>query len=109
MDDFVTLAYTGIRGSLVVVVADDPDAHYSSTEQDTRLLSMHANIPIFEPMDAQEAKDMTKMAFEVSEKLQLPVFLRSVTRISHASGDVEYGEITKDKNPIAFDKHWGFC
>ncbi|MCD6485111.1 MAG: 4Fe-4S binding protein [Candidatus Odinarchaeota archaeon] len=107
MDDFVTLAYTGIRGSLVVVVADDPDAHYSSTEQDTRLLSMHANIPIFEPMDAQEAKDMTKMAFEVSEKLQLPVFLRSVTRISHASGDVEYGEITKDKNPIAFDKHWG--
>ena len=107
MDDFVTLAYTGIRGGFVIVVADDPNAHYSSTEQDTRMLAMHAGVPILEPMDAHEAKEMTKEAFDISEKLQLPVFLRSVTRIGHASGDVTYGEIRRVKNKIAFDKHWG--
>ena len=106
MDTYLTLPYGGVKGGFVVVVADDPDAHYSSTEQDTRALAMYAEIPCLEPMDQQEAKDMTKEAFELSERLELPVFLRSVTRISHASGDVSLGPVTADRNAIAFNKHY---
>jgi indolepyruvate ferredoxin oxidoreductase alpha subunit len=106
MDTFMTLPYTGIKGSMVVVVADDPNAHYSSTEQDTRIAAKYAEILCFEPMDQQEAKDMTKEAFLLSEKLSLPVFLRSVTRISHASGDVTLGSICRSKSKLGFNKHW---
>lgn len=106
MDTFMTLPYGGIKGGMVVVVADDPDAHYSSTEQDTRFLAVHAEIPCLEPMDPQEAKDMTYAAFDISEELELPVFLRSVSRISHASGDVELGAVRAKRNKIAFNKHY---
>ncbi|MEM3597742.1 MAG: thiamine pyrophosphate-dependent enzyme [Candidatus Hadarchaeum sp.] len=106
MDMFMTLVYGGVRGGFLIVVADDPDAHYSSNEQDTRFAAFYGEIPCLEPADAQEAKDMARYAFELSEQLELPVFLRSVTRISHASGDVELGKIEKrDRKPV-FDKHW---
>lgn len=106
MDTFMTLPYTGVRGGMVIVVADDPGAHYSSNEQDTRLAAFYAEIPCLEPSNQQEAKDMTKMAFELSEKLELPVFIRSVTRLSHASGDVILGEIKQPLKQIGFNKHW---
>lgn len=106
MDTFMTLPYTGIKGSMVVVVADDPNAHYSSTEQDTRIAAKYAEILCFEPMDQQEAKEMTKEAFLLSEKFSLPVFLRSVTRISHASGDVTLGSICRSRSKLGFNKHW---
>jgi indolepyruvate ferredoxin oxidoreductase alpha subunit len=106
MDTFMTLPYGGVKGGMVIVVADDPDAHYSSTEQDTRLLAVYAEIPCFEPMDQQEAKDMTRDAFEMSEALELPVFIRSVSRISHASGDVTFGPRTEKRNRIGFNKHY---
>jgi len=106
MDMFMTLVYGGVRGGFLIAVADDPDAHYSSNEQDTRFAAHYAEIPCLEPSDAQEAKDMARYAFELSEQIELPVFLRSVTRISHASGDVELGKIEKrDRKPV-FDKHW---
>ncbi|MBS3815618.1 MAG: 4Fe-4S binding protein [Hadesarchaea archaeon] len=106
MDPFMTIVYGGIRGGFVIAVADDPNAHYSSNEQDTRIAAAYAEIPCLEPADQQEAKDMTKYAFELSEKLELPVFIRSVTRISHASGDVEYGEINQEKREPVFDRHY---
>ena len=106
MDTYMTLPYGGVKGGMVVVVADDPDAHYSSTEQDTRFLAMYAEIPCFEPMDQQEAKDMTRDAFDIAEELELPVFIRSVSRISHASGDVLLGPVNKKRNKIAFNKHY---
>jgi len=106
MDTFMTLPYTGIKGGMVIVVADDPGAHYSSNEQDTRFAAVYAEIPCLEPADQQEAKEMTKEAFEISEALELPVFLRSVTRLSHASGDVVLGEIKKPLKKIGFNKHW---
>jgi indolepyruvate ferredoxin oxidoreductase, alpha subunit len=106
MDTYVTLPYGGVKGGMVIVVADDPDAHYSSTEQDTRTLAMYAEIPCLEPMDQQEAKDMTKDAFDLSEQLELPVFLRTVTRISHASGDVRLGPVTEKRNVLGFNKHY---
>ena len=106
MDTFMTLPYTGIKGGMVIVVADDPGAHYSSNEQDTRFAAVYAEIPCLEPANQQEAKEMTKEAFEISEALELPVFLRSVTRLSHASGDVILGEIKKPLKKIGFNKHW---
>ncbi len=105
MDPFMTIVYGGIRGGFVVVVADDPGAHYSSNEQDTRFLARYAEIPCLEPADQQEAKDMTNFAFELSEKIELPVFLRSVTRVSHTHGEVEVGEIDKDSREPKFDRH----
>lgn len=106
MDSFMTLPYGGIKGGMLVVVADDPDAHYSSTEQDTRFAAMYAEIPCLEPMDQQEAKEMAKAAFDISEELELPIFLRSVSRISHASGDVKLGSFNTARNKIAFNKHY---
>jgi indolepyruvate ferredoxin oxidoreductase alpha subunit len=106
MDTYMTIPYGGVKGGMVVVVADDPDAHYSSTEQDTRFLAMYAEIPCFEPMDQQEAKDMTRDAFDIAEELELPVFIRSVSRISHASGDVLLGPVNRKRNSIAFNKHY---
>ncbi len=106
MDTFMTLPYTGIKGGMVIVVADDPGAHYSSNEQDTRFAAFYAEIPCLEPADQQEAKDMTKEAFTLSERLEIPVFIRSVTRLSHASGDVILGEIKKPTKQLGFNKHW---
>jgi indolepyruvate ferredoxin oxidoreductase alpha subunit len=106
MDTFMTVPYGGTKGGFLIVVADDPDAHYSSTEQDTRVLAEYAEIPCFEPRDQQEAKDMARAAFELSEKLELPVMLRSVTRISHASGDVTLAEVTPQRKKLGFNKHW---
>ena len=107
MDTFMTIPYGGVKGGMVVVVADDPDAHYSSNEQDTRFAAAYAEIPCFEPENQQEAKDMARDAFSVSEELQLPVFLRSVSRISHASGDVLFNEVAEKRNALAFNKHYG--
>ena len=106
MDTFMTIPYGGVKGGMVVVVADDPDAHYSSNEQDTRFAAMYAEIPCLEPGDAQEAKDMTREAFDISEELELPVFLRSVSRISHASGDVLLGPVRQKRNKLGFNKHY---
>lgn len=106
MDTFMTIPYGGIKGGFVVAVADDPDAHYSSSEQDTRFAAAYAEIPCLEPENQQEAKDMSKDAFEISEELALPVFLRSVSRISHASGDVLLGNVKENPKPLAFNKHF---
>ncbi len=106
MDMFMTLVYGGVRGGFVIAVGDDPDAHYSSNEQDTRFAAFYGEIPCLEPANPQEAKEMTRYAFELSERLELPVFVRSVTRICHASGDVELGKIEKPERKPVFDRHW---
>jgi indolepyruvate ferredoxin oxidoreductase alpha subunit len=106
MDMLMTLPYTGVRGGLVIVVADDPGAWYSSNEQDSRFAGLWAELPVLEPWDQQSAKDMTCEAFALSEELELPVIVRSYTRLSHASGDVTLGEIQEKRNKIVFDKHW---
>ncbi|MBF0408849.1 MAG: indolepyruvate ferredoxin oxidoreductase subunit alpha [Candidatus Riflebacteria bacterium] len=87
-DPFFTVAYTGIEGGMVIVTADDPGMHSSQNEQDNRHYARMAKIPMFEPSDSQEAKDMTKAAFELSERFDTPVLLRTTTRISHSEGVV---------------------
>ncbi|MCW3976173.1 MAG: indolepyruvate ferredoxin oxidoreductase subunit alpha [Candidatus Bathyarchaeota archaeon] len=94
-DAFITLAYTGVRGGLVIVTADDPSCWSSQNEQDNRYYARLANVPMFEPSNSQEAKEMTISAFELSEKLELPILLRTTTRISHTLGPVSLNPIKK--------------
>jgi len=98
-DAFINIAISGINGGMVVVVADDPSQHSSQNEQDSRFYGKFAMVPILEPCNQQEAYDMMSYAFELSEKTQLPVLLRSVTRLSHSRANVEIGE-TKAQNKL---------
>ncbi len=88
-DPIYTFAYTGVNGGCVVVVADDPGIASSQNEQDTRMIARSAHIPVLEPSDSQEAKDFTKLAFEISEKYDTPVILRTTTKLSHSQSVVE--------------------
>jgi len=91
-DPLFTLSYTGVRGGLVLVVADDPEMHSSQNEQDSRNYAKFAKLPMLEPADSRECKDFTRLAFELSERFDTPVMLRSCTRISHGKSIVELGE-----------------
>ena len=95
-DAFMTLAYTGVKGGLVVVTADDPACHSSQNEQDNRYYARLAQVPMLEPWDPQSAYELVKYAFELSEKLELPVLFRTTTRVSHARGVVEVKTIPWD-------------
>jgi indolepyruvate ferredoxin oxidoreductase, alpha subunit len=91
-DPFMTLSYTGVNGGLVIVSADDPYMHSSQNEQDNRFYAKFAKVPMLEPSDSQEALDMIKAAFEISEQFDTPVLLRTTTRISHSRSLVKLGE-----------------
>lgn len=82
-------AYTGLKGGLVIVTADDPNMHSSQNEQDNRNYARFAKLPMLEPADSEEAKQFVGLALEISEKFDTPVMLRSVTRLSHSSSPVE--------------------
>jgi indolepyruvate ferredoxin oxidoreductase alpha subunit len=105
-DPFINGALLGIKGGLVLAVADDPGMHSSQNEQDSRFYAGFAMVPCLEPRNQQEAYDMTREAFDVSERFQIPVILRLVTRLSHARAAVIPGdakpqnavEKTKEKN-----------
>ena len=91
-DPLFTVAYTGINGGLVIVVADDPGMHSSQNEQDSRFYARSAHVPMLEPSDANEAKEFVKLAYEISEKFDTPVLLRETTRVAHSHGMVELCE-----------------
>ncbi len=95
-DVLMTLAYVGVKAGMVIVTADDPSMHSSQNEQDNRIFAKFANLPMLEPTSPQEAKDMTIEAFEISEKLELPVIIRTTTRTSHVRGPVEFGPLPKE-------------
>jgi indolepyruvate ferredoxin oxidoreductase alpha subunit len=94
-DPLFTVAYTGIGAGLVLVVADDPGMHSSQNEQDTRNYADFARVPMLEPSDSAEARAMAAAAFAMSEALDMPVLLRSTTRLSHGKTLVEVGERTE--------------
>lgn len=86
------------KGGLVIVIGDDPKGHSSANEYDSRNLASRVfEIPILEPADPQESKEFTKTAFDFSEQLKLPIYVRMTTRVCHASGDVLLGELPKEK------------
>ncbi len=88
-DPLYTISYAGVNGGLVLVAADDPGLYSSQNEQDTRCVARAALVPVIEPSDSAEAKEFTKLAFEISEKYDTPVIVRTTTRLSHSQGVVE--------------------
>jgi indolepyruvate ferredoxin oxidoreductase, alpha subunit len=95
-DPLFTVSYMGVKGGLVIISADDPYMHSSQNEQDNRNYAYASKIPMLEPSDSEEARAFTKLAFELSEKYDTPVFLRPTTRICHAYSIVNIDE-NKDK------------
>jgi indolepyruvate ferredoxin oxidoreductase alpha subunit len=91
-DSFMVFPYSGCNGGFVVISADDPGMHSSQNEQDNRYFAKFGKVPLLEPADPQEAKDFVPLAFDLSERFDTPVLLRTTTRISHAKGAVELGE-----------------
>ncbi len=91
-DPLFTLSYTGVRGGMVVAVADDAGMHSSQNEQDSRHYAMAAKLPMLEPSDSAEALDFTKLAYELSEAFDTPVILKMCTRVAHSQSVVETGE-----------------
>jgi indolepyruvate ferredoxin oxidoreductase alpha subunit len=81
-----------VKGGMVIAVADDPGQHSSQNEQDSRQWTRFAKVPLLEPADSQECRDFTKIAFDISERFDTPVLLRSETRVSHCDSPVELGE-----------------
>jgi indolepyruvate ferredoxin oxidoreductase alpha subunit len=103
-DPFMTLAYTGIKGGFVIVVADDPNVHSSQNEQDSRNWARFAKVPMLEPGDAQECKEFTKIAFDISERFDTPVLLKGETRVSHSDSIVELKDRKASKVPLGLDQ-----
>ncbi|MGQ9523993.1 MAG: indolepyruvate ferredoxin oxidoreductase subunit alpha [Armatimonadota bacterium] len=103
-DPLFTAAYTGVNGGLVVVVADDPGMHSSQNEQDSRHYARSAKVPMLEPSDSAEARTMAMLAFEISERFDTPVLLRSSTRVSHSKSPVSIGaRIVPEPKPFRRD------
>jgi len=92
-DAFINAGMTGVNGGLVVVVADDPSMHSSQNEQDSRFYGKFAMIPVLEPATQQEAYEMTRYGFDLSEKFALPVMLRITTRMAHSRSAVRRSEL----------------
>jgi indolepyruvate ferredoxin oxidoreductase, alpha subunit len=98
-DPFINSALLALRGGLVVVVADDPGMHSSQNEQDTRFYADFARTICLEPANAQEAYDMTREAFDLSERYRLPIVVRLVTRLAHSRGVIRTSD-PRDENAL---------
>lgn len=111
-DPFINSALTGVNGGLVVVVADDPGMHSSQNEQDSRYFAEFAQIPVLEPGNQQQAYDFAREAFELSEKFNLPVMIRVVTRLAHSRANVrvlsedELPPVSSEPRPRPDPNHW---
>ncbi|MDR1216320.1 MAG: indolepyruvate ferredoxin oxidoreductase [Treponema sp.] len=95
-DPFINGALLGIKGGLVIAVADDPGMHSSQNEQDSRFYAAFALIPCLEPRSQQEAYDFTREAFDISEWFHTPVLLRLTTRLSHARAEISFKKVSKE-------------
>lgn len=103
-DPLFTASYLGVRGGLVVITADDPSMHSSQNEQDNRNYAIAAKLPMLEPADSQEAREFTRLAFELSEAYDCPIFLRMTTRLSHSKSlvaDFPNGVPERGESPVS--------
>ncbi len=103
-DAFVNSAMTGANGGLVVMVCDDPSMHSSQNEQDSRFYSKFAMVPTVEPSSQQEAYDIIKHAFDLSERVGLPVLLRMTTRLAHSRAAITTSDV-RDENDFHFPEN----
>lgn len=101
-DPLMCLAYLGVKGGMVVLVADDPGPVSSQTEQDTRRFAEYANLPVLDPSDPNEAYEMMRSAFDLSEHAGLPVILRPTTRVCHSSATLKEDRQREEKVPEGF-------
>ena len=92
-DPLMTLSYVGVTGGMVILSADDPAMFSSQNEQDNRYYAKFGNLPMLEPSSVPEAKEMMRYAFDLSEKLNQPVLLRTTTRINHSNAFVTFGDV----------------
>ncbi len=104
-DPLMTLAYVGVNGGMVIVNADDPSLFSSQNEQDNRFYARLSGLPMLEPVNTQEMKDVTAAAFELSEELKLPVLLRTTTRLNHIRGSVKLGSLKPMVKTGSFQKN----
>lgn len=103
-DPLFTASYTGVCGGLVLISADDPEMHSSQNEQDNRNYAFAAKVPMLEPSEPGEAKEMVKLAYQLSEELDTPIILRITTRISHVKGVVQKGEMQESHASCGINK-----
>ena len=105
-DSTMTTAYSGVNAGMVILVADDPSTFSSQNEQDTRNFARQSNLPVLEPSNPQEVKDMMVYAYNLSEEIGLPVIVRTTTRVSHMRGPVTLGDIPKSEEDIRDGEYW---
>lgn len=104
-DTFMTYMYIGTRGGHVIITADDPSCHSSQNEQDNRYYALFGGAPMLEPSTPNEAKEMTRLGFEISEELRSPILLRTTTRLNHVRGPIELKKIQKPRKKGKFEKN----
>ncbi len=104
-DSLMSAAYIGTMGGLVIVSCDDPGPHSSQTEQDTRFMARLAKVPVLDPANPQEAREMAGLAMEISEKYSVPVILRPAIRVCHARQDITYDTVEPHRTLASFEKN----
>lgn len=104
-DPFMSAAYLGVKGGFLVISADDPGPHSSQTEQDSRLMAMSAKVPVLDPDSPEQALELVKTGFELSEAFQVPVMLRPTTRVCHANQDILPGPVAPSGRKALFEKN----
>ncbi len=106
-DSLMSAAYTGTVGGLVIISCDDPGPHSSQTEQDTRFMARLAKVPVLDPSNPQEAREMVGLALDISEEFRIPVILRPAIRVCHARQNITFGPIKKNGKKASFEKDPG--
>ncbi|NQT56899.1 MAG: indolepyruvate ferredoxin oxidoreductase subunit alpha [Desulfobacteraceae bacterium] len=106
-DSLMSAAYTGTTGALVIISCDDPGPHSSQTEQDTRLMARIAKVPVLDPSNPQEAREMVKLAMDLSEEFRIPVILRPAIRVCHARQNLSWDPLKSNDQKAYFIKDPG--
>jgi len=104
-DSLMSAAYLGTVGGLVIISCDDPGPHSSQTEQDTRFMARLAKVPVLDPSNPQEAREMVGLAMDISEEFRIPVILRPAIRVCHARQNISFGSIKKNDQKAYFEKN----
>jgi indolepyruvate ferredoxin oxidoreductase alpha subunit len=106
-DSLMSAAYIGTTGALVIISCDDPGPHSSQTEQDTRLMARLAKVPVLDPSNPEEARDMAKFAMDLSEEFSIPVILRPAIRVCHARQNLSWDTLKNNEKKASFEKDPG--
>ncbi|TET54526.1 MAG: indolepyruvate oxidoreductase, partial [Desulfobacteraceae bacterium] len=104
-DSLMSAAYLGTVGGLVIIACDDPGPHSSQTEQDTRFMARLAKVPVLDPSNPQEAREMVGLAMDISEEFRIPVILRPAIRVCHARQNISFGSIKQNNLKASFEKN----